>query len=98
MTVRIGAKATGLGLSNAGMRFNSLWFRSFTYQVARSLPVNLTGFDVSLINKKIAVTWSTSAEKNASHFVVQRSTDGVEFTDAGIIFTEGNYTNSRSYS
>jgi len=98
MTVRIGAKATGLGLSNAGMRFNSLWFRSFTYQAARSLPVNLTGFDVSLINKKIAVTWSTSVEKNASHFVVQRSTDGVEFTDAGIIFTEGNYTNSRSYS
>ncbi|HYC28289.1 MAG TPA: T9SS type A sorting domain-containing protein, partial [Chitinophagaceae bacterium] len=97
-TVRIGAKAIGLGLSNAGMRFNSLWFRSFSFQSARSLPVNLTAFDVSLINKKIAVSWSTSVEKNASHFVVQRSTDGVDFTDAGIIFTEGNYTNSRSYS
>lgn len=95
---RIGAKATGLGLSNAGMRFNSLWFRSFNYQAPRMLPVNLTSFDVSMINKRIAVSWSTSIEKNASHFVVQRSTDGADFTDAGIIFTEGNSTTSRSYS
>lgn len=96
--LRIGAKALGLGISNAGMRFNSLWFRSFTYQAPRTLPVNLTAFDVSLINRKIAATWSTSVEKDASHFVVQRSTDGVEFTDAGIIFTEGNSSASRSYS
>jgi hypothetical protein len=95
---RVGGKALGLGTSNAGMRFNSLWFRSFNYQAPRTLPVNLTAFDVSLINKKIAATWSTSVEKNASHFVVQRSTDGVEYTDAGIIFTEGNSSTSRSYS
>lgn len=67
-------------------------------QPARKLPVNLTGFSVSMINKKISVNWSTSTEKNASHFVVQRGTDRVEFTDAGIIFTDGNYTDSRSYS
>lgn len=96
--IRIGGNALGLGNSNAGVRFNSLWFRSFNYQAPRTLPVNLTSFDVSLVNKKIAATWSTSVEKDASHFVVQRSTNGVEFTDAGIIFTEGNTTTSRSYS
>ena len=37
-------------------------------------------------------------EKDASHFVVERSTNGVDFTDAGIIFTEGNSELSRSYS
>lgn len=95
---RVGGSALGLGTSNAGMRFNSLWFRSFNYQAPRTLPVNLTAFDVSLVNKKIAATWSTSVEKDASHFVVQRSTDGVEYTDAGIIFTEGNSSTSRSYS
>jgi hypothetical protein len=98
INVRIGARSTGLGTTNAAMRYNSLWFRSFNYQAPRTLPVNLTSFDVSLVNKKIAATWSTSVEKDASHFVVQRSTNGVEFTDAGIIFTEGNSTASRSYS
>jgi hypothetical protein len=62
--------------------------------------VKLTSFNVSLVNKKITVSWGTSVEKNASHFVVQRSTDGVEFTDAGIIFTggDGNSTVKKSYS
>jgi hypothetical protein len=96
VSVRLGATSTTPGTSNLGMRYYSLWFHAFN--PAKSLPVNLTAFNVSLINRKVAVTWTTSAEKNASHFVVQRSTDGVEFTDAGIIFTEGNYTTSRSYS
>lgn len=62
--------------------------------------VKLTSFNVSLVNTKITVSWGTSVEKNASHFVVQRSTDGVEFTDAGIIFTggDGNSSVKKSYS
>lgn len=62
--------------------------------------VKLTSFNVSLVNKKITVSWGTSVEKNASHFVVQRSTNGVEFTDAGIIFTggDGNSSVKKSYS
>lgn len=98
LKIRIGAKALGLGTSNAGMRFNSLWFRSFNYTAPRTLPVKLTSFDAAMINKKVALTWSTSMEKDASHFVVERSQDGVNFTDAGIIFTEGNSELSRSYS
>lgn len=95
---KLGAQAVGLGISNAGMRFNSLWFRSFNYQAPRTLPVKLTSFDAALINKQVVLSWSTSQEKNASHFTVERSTDGVEFTDAGIIFTEGNFDTERSYS
>ncbi|HYF31925.1 MAG TPA: T9SS type A sorting domain-containing protein [Chitinophagaceae bacterium] len=98
INLRIGANMLGLGLTNAGMRFNSLWFRSFNYVAPRTLPVKLTSFDASLINKKVALTWSTAQEKDASHFVVERSTNGIDFTDAGIIFTEGNSELSRSYS
>src|SRR5215213_4484193 len=87
-----------LGTSNAGMRHNSLWFPLFAYHAPHASPVQLTSFGVSVVNKKISVNWSTAVEKNASHFVVQRSTDGVEFTDAGIFFTEGNFDSSRSYS
>lgn len=96
--MRIGAQQLGLGLSNAGMRFNALWFRSFNYVAPRTLPVKLTSFDAALVNKKVALTWSTSQEKDASHYVIERSTNGTEFTDAGIIFTEGNSETARSYS
>ncbi|MGB8193651.1 MAG: T9SS type A sorting domain-containing protein [Chitinophagaceae bacterium] len=95
---KIGGKSTGLGTSNAGMRFNSLWFRSFNYTAPRTLPITLSSFEASLINKKIALSWTTEQEKNASHFTIERSTDGKEFTDAGIVFTEGNSEVSRSYS
>jgi hypothetical protein len=95
---RLGGNAAGLGLSNAGVRFNSLWFRSFNYTAPRTLPVNLVSFNAAMVNKNVALTWTTSQEKNASHFTVERSTDGVEFTDAGIIFTEGNSENARSYN
>lgn len=98
MEMRVGAKTTGLGISNDGMRYNSFWFGGFTHRVAGPLPIKLTSFDVSLINKKITASWTSSAELNASHYVVQRSTDGVEFTNAGIVFTEGNSTTTRSYS
>lgn len=95
---KLGGKALGLGISNAGMRFNSLWFRSFNYAAPKTLPVNLISFGATLINKNVALTWTTSQEKNASHFTVERSADGVEFTDAGIIFTEGNSETARSYN
>jgi hypothetical protein len=65
---------------------------------SKTLPVKLTSFDVALINKNVTVTWTTSQEKNASHFTIERSADGVEFTDAGIFFTEGNFETARSYS
>ena len=98
LTVRLGATSSGLGTSTEGMRYYSLSFSNFRQVGAGSLPVNLIAFNASLINKKVAVTWTTAAEKNASHYVVQRSTDGVDFTDAGTIFTEGNFTTNRSYS
>jgi hypothetical protein len=95
---RIGGKATGLGTSNAGMRFNSLWFRSFSYTAPQRLPVTLINFNAGLANKKVVLTWSTAQEKNSSHFVVQRSTDGVEYTDAGMIFTQGDSEIARTYN
>lgn len=98
LTVRLGAISSGLGTSTEGMRYYSLFFSDFHQVGAGSLPVNLIAFNASMINKKVAVTWTTSAEKNASHYVVQRSTDGAEFSDAGTVFTDGNATTTRSYS
>ena len=48
---------------------------------------------------KVNLNWTTSSEMNASHFVVQRSTDGKNFDDQGIVFSqEGNSNSDRLYS
>ncbi|HUR09756.1 MAG TPA: T9SS type A sorting domain-containing protein [Flavitalea sp.] len=97
VTVRIGATKTGAAQSDAAYRYNSIWFKTFNYTAARFLPIKLTAFTAQLENKKVLLQWSTSTEKDASHFVIERSTDGVVFSDAALLFTEGNSSQARSY-
>ena len=98
ISVRVGAESLGLGTSNAGSRFYSLWFGSFANGAAGALPVKLSQFNASLANGKAVLNWTTDMERNVSHFTIERSTDGSSFTDAGIIFTEGDSEVKRNYS
>lgn len=63
------------------------------------LPVKLTSFNANLglDQSKVNLTWTTATEINASHFVVERSTDGNIFTEAGTVFAFGNSTESKNY-
>lgn len=64
------------------------------------LPVKLTAFNATL-NKdqsKVNLTWSTAQEMNVSHFVVEKSIDATNYTDAGIVFANGNTTETMNYS
>jgi len=101
MIVRVGGKANGpVNISNNGRQY-SLWFKSFSYfdAVQKSLPLTLTDFTAKLENpKKVMLNWSTEMEINTSHFVIQRSTDGTSFDDAGILFTTSNSEVKKSYS
>jgi threonyl-tRNA synthetase len=49
-------------------------------------------------NNKVVLNWSTATEAKASHFIMQRSKDGVEFDDAAVLFTcEGNGAEKMDY-
>lgn len=62
------------GTSPFGFSFNSI------------LPVNFVSFNVSKVNNSsIAINWSTSDEVNNSHFEIQRSTDGVNWSSIAIV-------------
>jgi len=78
----------------------SFWFKSFAYQapVASTLPVKLTAFTAQEAEGKAILSWSTAMEKNVSHFVIERSLDGNEFTDRGMIFTNGDSETPRDYN
>lgn len=62
------------------------------------LPVKLISFTAQLSGtSKVDLKWATSAEINASHFIVERSFDGKEFSEVGMVFAAGNSTTIQQY-
>jgi hypothetical protein len=60
--------------------------------------VKLVSFTATLNNNKADLKWETVNEINVSHFVIEKSTDGVNFSDAGVFFAYGNATDKTNYS
>jgi hypothetical protein len=81
-------------------RMYSFWFKSFTYEapVNSPLPVVLGAFTAKKNGSQVLLNWSTGVEENVSHFVVEKSQNGKDFTDCGVVFTDGNSNLRREYS
>jgi hypothetical protein len=91
-----GLTATSGGSS--GVRQNSILFGGFNVVAMSSLPVKLESFTATLNQNKVNLKWLTSEELNASHFIVQKSTDNKNFSDVGIVFAVGNSNIARNYT
>lgn len=97
--VRSGAVTTGK--SSSADRMYSYWFKSFNYQAALlgTLPVKMSYFRaVREDDKQVILNWGTEQEKNTSHFVIERSFNGSDFSQVGMIFTSGNSETPRTYT
>lgn len=62
------------------------------------LPVKLSSFTAVINNNNISLNWQTQAEQNSSHFSIQRSTDGINFTEIGQVPAKGNSSTVCNYS
>jgi Secretion system C-terminal sorting domain len=64
------------------------------------LPIKLSKFDVRPFGdiKASDLRWSSSSEVNASHFEIERSIDGINFTNIGRINANGNSNWSIEYN
>lgn len=63
-----------------------------------ALPVTFVDFKAELQNDKVLVSWATSFEQNASHFEVERSANGRDFTKIGVVNAKGNASTLSKYS
>lgn len=91
---RYGAKS-GLYASNgSGIRLNSMWSKSFALTPWTVLPVSFSSFNVTYEKGDANLSWSAPVSDKLSGFVVQRSTDGNNFTDIATVFagTRTSYT------
>ena len=84
-TIRAGGKSTGN--SSATNRMYSISFKGFTYQspVQGLLPLTVVNWNTVYNNNAVTLKWSTSFEQNASHFMIERSFNGIEYTTIGIL-------------
>jgi hypothetical protein len=61
-------------------------------------PVTLLHFRANEIGEDVLLQWATSSEINSSHFVVQRSTDGINFISIGTVPSQGNSSSTVTYT
>jgi hypothetical protein len=54
------------------------------------LPVELSGFTAEKQGEIVALNWYTLSEKESSHFVVERSADGINFHPLFNVSSQGN--------
>jgi len=62
------------------------------------LPVQLSYFRATVSGNNVKLFWQTQSESNSKHFVVEKSTDGQNFTELATIAANGNSTMSKNYS
>jgi hypothetical protein len=67
--------------------------------ILTSLPVKMISFSAVLNNPDIAdLKWTTTSEVNVSYFVIEKSYEGKNFSDAGLVFAYGNTSEKVNYS
>ena len=54
------------------------------------MPVILSNFDAITKGQDVICEWETMQEQNSSHFIVERSNDGLHFIETGSVRAAGN--------
>ena len=68
------------------------------YTVPVSLPIELSKFTAALNIPNVDVDWTTTSESNNNYFIVERSTDGVNFEEFDKVNGAGNSTTAIDYA
>ena len=72
---------------------------TINFSAVGSLPVTLVSFTAALnSSNEVDIKWTTSWEKNVSHFAIERSTDGENYSQIGLVFAAGNSSDLMNYS
>ncbi len=61
------------------------------------LPIDLVNFTGECFPNQIRLNWETASESNNDYFSIERSKDGINWNEIGIINAAGNSSSSRKY-
>ncbi len=100
-TMRVRSRWEGDGLYPPDAYTGLFWGESedYTVNISSALPVELVDFRANLTNENTTdLNWTTASELNASHFVVERSNDGVNFHSLAEKAAAGNSATNLYYN
>ena len=85
--------------------YNELKDTSYVYAISvgryissEQLPVSLSGFTATAKENNVALNWHTASETNTNHFIIERSTNGTDFSEIGNIKAIGSGANSYAFT
>lgn len=94
--------ATGNGAgtiqSNTVSTFSPFTLASVGIYLLNPLPVELVKFESVCENNKAIIRWTTASEINNHYFTLEKSTDGISFTEFARIEGAGNSSSENNYS
>ncbi len=96
-----GTVISGTGCGTSGTASTVSIFGPFTLggTSATAVPVELILFEVAKYNNtKSLLTWATASEIENSHFVIEQSHDGIQFSELGIVQGAGYSNQIINYS
>lgn len=89
------AGTVNVGTAIVGTNF----YRSWTLaSIADPLPIELTSWSGACDGKQVKLEWSTASEHHNDHFYIEKSRDGVVWTEIGRVEAVGNSSSSTSYN
>lgn len=62
-----------------------------------SLPIELLSFSAKSKNGNVEINWSTSSEINNDFFTIERSINGIDFKEIGLVSGAGNSSEIKNY-
>jgi len=81
-----------------GQSFNVPDDTVIVYRVCTTLPVDLVSFEAKNINNQYnQLGWTTGWEKNNEYFSIERSKDGINWEEIGVVRTKGNGKENKEY-
>jgi len=96
-----GATFEGRLLTRAGAisidNVESITFPDCECILPNPLPINLVDFSGECLPNRIRLNWETATETNNDYFSIERSDDGISWSEVGTISGAGNSSSSRKY-
>lgn len=74
------------------------WNRVDGFTMFSTLPVELLSFDAGIEQNNVVLDWSTASEVNSDYFTVEKSVDGINFTEFSKVRSRGNSVLKNNYS
>ncbi|MDD5569693.1 MAG: hypothetical protein PHD97_00895 [Bacteroidales bacterium] len=66
--------------------------------ISENMPIELLSFNAKSNKNNVMLTWSTATETNNDYFTIEKSQDGIAFSELVNISGVGNSTSIREYS